>query len=253
MFSLSIRKTTLCTAISLSMGATLAAAIGTANAGDNAGASTLAERSSATSSATNLGVLANAILDRWQPIAEESGAFTPAWRETILWQLNRMDARMLKRIAEIDVDLSVNANASYMQFAQALRNAQMQLYLNAQQSTKVHAKLGSTTTDQVFIPITPCRVVDTRNVGGPINFGTTRNFYFWSELTGYSWASQGGTPFPSSTGAGTTCPLTVNPNGGAPSAAMATVTVVNATAAGNFIIWGGANPIPTASALNWTA
>jgi hypothetical protein len=45
----------------------------------------------------------------------------------------------------------------------------------------------------------------------------------------------------------------VNPNGGAPSAAVITLSVVSPTAAGNWIVWGGANPMPTASALNWSA
>src|SRR5262249_14722646 len=68
-----------------------------------------------------------------------------------------------------------------------------------------------------------------------------------------SWATQGGTPGPSKTA----CPGTVVTSQGGtlgnvePSAAMATVTVVNATAAGNWLIWGGAGAPPTSSALNW--
>jgi hypothetical protein len=38
-----------------------------------------------------------------------------------------------------------------------------------------------------------------------------------------------------------------------PAAAAATVTVVNATAAGNFVVWGGGAPVPTTSVLNWSA
>ena len=34
---------------------------------------------------------------------------------------------------------------------------------------------------------------------------------------------------------------------------MATVTVVNATAPGNFLVWGGAPPFPQSSTLNFTA
>jgi hypothetical protein len=45
----------------------------------------------------------------------------------------------------------------------------------------------------------------------------------------------------------------VNPNGGAPSAAVITVSVVSPAAAGNWVLWGGANPMPTASSLNWSA
>ena len=116
-------------------------------------------------------------------------------------------------------------------------------------SGKDPVKLGSTTTDQTFVPIAPCRIVDTRNVGGRIAAGTTRNFYFYSNAFAYNWGNQGGVNGFS----GLTCPGTLNPIGGPPSAAVITVTVVSPTAAGNWILWGGANPIPTVSALNWSA
>jgi hypothetical protein len=101
----------------------------------------------------------------------------------------------------------------------------------------------------VFIPIVPCRIVDTRNNGGPISAGQTRNFNFYATAFADNWSNQGGV----AGSAGLTCPGTLNPNGGAPSAAVITVTVANPTAAGNWILWGGANPIPNVSALNWTA
>ena len=191
-------------------------------------------------------VLANKILDRWQAVAEQAGQNSAAWRDLFGTQLTKMNASILQGIDAVVVDPN-NAQASYAQFGQAVRNAVMQSYTLAQ-SGKGQSKLGSTTTDQVFIPIVPCRIVDTRNVGGPISAGTTVNYFFWSNNVTYTWGFQGGAGGP----AGTACPGTVNPNGGAPSAAVVTVTVVSPTAAGNFVIWGGANPIPNASALNWT-
>jgi hypothetical protein len=101
----------------------------------------------------------------------------------------------------------------------------------------------------VFSPIVPCRIVDTRNVGGMIAAGTTRNFYFYASSASFDWSTQGG----AAGAASSTCPGTINPNGGAPSAAVVTVTVVSPSAAGNWIIWGGASPTPTISALNWNA
>jgi hypothetical protein len=142
---------------------------------------------------------------------------------------------------------AANVRASYERFAQAVRNAEMQSYLLGQ-SGKGPTKLGSTTTDQVFIPIVPCRIVDTRNVGGPISAGFTRNFNFYASSASFDWATQGGAAGTASS----TCPGTVNPNGGAPSAAVVTVQVVSPSAAGNWILWGGASPIPTISGLNWT-
>ena len=113
-------------------------------------------------------------------------------------------------------------------------------------------KLASATSDQTFLPITPCRIVDTRIVGGPIAAGVTRNYYFYSTSAAYSWSSQGGAAG-SAGGASGACPGTVFPSGPAPSAAAVTVTVVAPSAAGNWIVWGGANPVPTISALNWNA
>jgi hypothetical protein len=56
------------------------------------------------------------------------------------------------------------------------------------------AQIGSLSTDLVFTPITPCRIVDTRTSQGgtgPITTGSTRGFGVW----GYaSYAFQGGSP-----------------------------------------------------------
>ena len=108
--------------------------------------------------------------------------------------------------------------------------------------------------DLVYVPITPCRIVDTRNVGGPISAGNQVNFFYYSDTAGFSWSTQGGDAGPSPTA----CPATVLTSGGGtlgtdpPSAAVATVTAVNTTAAGNFVVWGGGPPtsIPNTSALN---
>ena len=192
--------------------------------------------------------LANEILNRWEPIAVAAGQHSAAWRELFATQLGAMDASVLDAIKGVKVRAPSDARASYAQFTQAVRSAEMQSYLLAR-SGKGHMKLASTSADQVFIPIVPCRIVDTRNNGGPISAGQTRNFFFYTNAFAYSWGNQGG---PSGFG-GLTCPGTLNPNGGAPSAAVITVTVVSPTAAGNWILWGGANPIPTVSALNWAA
>ena len=116
------------------------------------------------------------------------------------------------------------------------------------------AKLGSPTTDLVFVGFTPCRVVDTRNSGLGISAGTQRNFYYYSDGNPGSWSTQGGDPGAASTA----CPNTVFTSAGgtlgnvAPAVAMANITAVNTTAAGNFIVWGGsAGAIPNTSVLNW--
>lgn len=193
--------------------------------------------------------LANNILNRWEPIAADAGAHWIGWREMFATQLGAMDVSTLRSLDRLKIETSDSAAVAYARFAQAVRGAEMQTYQHAV-AGKVRAKLGSPADDQVFVPIVPCRIVDTRNVGGPIAAGTTRNFRFYSIGSSDDWSTQGGIAGPSTV----TCPGTVLPAGGVygPSAAVITVTVVSPTAAGNWIIWGGANPIPTVSALNWT-
>jgi hypothetical protein len=58
-------------------------------------------------------------------------------------------------------------------------------------STLASAQLGSLSTDLVYTPVTPCRIIDTRNAGtasGILAAGSTRGFIGW----GASYANQGG-------------------------------------------------------------
>ncbi len=193
-------------------------------------------------------VLANEILNRWEPVALAAGEHSDVWRDMYTTQLIRMDAATLGEIDAVVVDAATDPKLNYAKFAHAFKSALMQSYMAGGLSGKGNMKLGPTTTDQAFIPITPCRVVDSRNLLGPILAGFTRNYQFYASTTGFDFgATQGG----NSGAAGTVCPGTVNPNGVAPSAAVVTITVVGPTAAGNFVLWEGASPRPTVSVLNW--
>jgi hypothetical protein len=109
----------------------------------------------------------------------------------------------------------------------------------------------------VLTPLTPCRIVDTRNVGGPIVAGSSRRFYFYNDSSAFSWSTQGG----AGGTAALSCPGTTLTSAGgtlgvlAPAAAVLTITVVNATAPGNYVVWGGGPPasVPNTSMLNWSA
>jgi len=219
---------------------------------NNAVAQPTANAKTLTSATRDPVLLANDILNRWEPVAVAAGVHTSVWREMFLAQLGAMDVAILGRIDGLKVDTAIDAKVGYAQFAGAFRSALMQSYMAGREG-KGHMKLGSLMTDQVFIPITPCRVVDTRNVGGPIVAGTTRAFYFYTaDLPQSAWSDQGGVPGASVT----SCPGTVLTTIGGtlsapPSAAMATVTAVNPSAAGNLIVWGGAGSVPQSSALNF--
>lgn len=102
-------------------------------------------------------------------------------------------------------------------------------------ATVVTDSIGSSNSDLVYTPVTPCRIVDTRVAGGQITGNTFRTF----DLDGGNLSFQGG----SATGCG--IPF------GAPSAAALTITSVNPVGAGYFSAWGlGSQPFT--SVLNYT-
>lgn len=99
---------------------------------------------------------------------------------------------------------------------------------------------GDVDKDLVFVPITPCRIIDTRVSGGAIAANTTRNFDVTSTS---SYAGQGGSA--------TDC----NGAGNAGSYAAAAINFVAVTpSAGGYITAFPLNASqPTASTLNYTA
>jgi hypothetical protein len=102
--------------------------------------------------------------------------------------------------------------------------------LTAEGSQVVPLDLGQFSADLVYTPVTPCRIVDTRNAGGPIAANTTRTF----DVDASNYATQGG--FNGSCGI---------PFGVATAVAM-TITVAKPTAVGFFKAWGlGAQPVAT--------
>lgn len=108
-------------------------------------------------------------------------------------------------------------------------------------SSEISPKVfGDADKDLIFVPITPCRIIDTRVSGGPIAANTTRNFDVNSTS---SYAGQGGSA--------TDC----NGAGSAGSFAAAAINFVAVTpSSGGYIT---AFPLgasqPTASTLNYTA
>lgn len=176
-------------AIALSFGA---GAFGAATAAETFGATKgLSNEVGAASGEINPVVVANDILNRWEPVAIEAGIHTSAWREIFATQLTRMHISVLRQLDSINVR-GDTAKSDYAQFERGVRNALMQAYVQGT-SGKGHIKLGSTTTDQVFIPITPCRVVDSRNLLGPILAGFPRNYQFYASSASVNFGTtQGG-------------------------------------------------------------
>ena len=90
--------------------------------------------------------------------------------------------------------------------------------------------------ESVYVAITPCRILDTRNGGGKFNNGTTRNFYVGGT---FGFAPQGG----HSGGCGIPIGAT---------AIAASIGAVNSAANGYLVAWPQNLSKPNASNLNYT-
>lgn len=182
--------------------------------------------------------LIETILARWQPAAVRFGADPKSWPDAFGLALSMLPASTLRDLAAASPANGFAGIASTV--SQTLRGV-------AEKQGVVFKALGQTTSDLVFVPINPCRIVDTRfGGGGFITTGSPRNFVYANPASG-TFASQGG----SATNCGLVFASSVTPL--SPKAIAATVTVVNATGSGNFVIYpAGATP-GTTSALNYTA
>lgn len=102
--------------------------------------------------------------------------------------------------------------------------------------------LGENRSDLLFVPVQPCRVIDTRTGGGPIAAGTQRHF----EVAGTAnFEAQGGNA------GGCGIPLGVS----TPIAAAVVINfiAVSPSGAGNLRAWEFGQPAPLASVINYAS
>src|SRR4028118_856185 len=100
------------------------------------------------------------------------------------------------------------------------------------------AALGSATSELVFVPLAPCRIIDTRKSQGPIPAGQTRSF----QVAGITeFGPQGGTIG----GCG------VPPGGAEPVAAavMLNIVAIDVAGKGNLAAWAYGHPQALASSI----
>ncbi len=100
------------------------------------------------------------------------------------------------------------------------------------------ALLGSTTADLVYNPLAPCRIADTRIVGGAISGGFFRAFHGY---TSTNFATQGGNT-------SSNCGIPANP-----SALMLNITVAAASAPGYLTVFPFNTTRPLAANLNYAS
>jgi hypothetical protein len=105
-------------------------------------------------------------------------------------------------------------------------------------STLASAQLGSLSTDLVYTPVTPCRIIDTRNAGGVLAAGSIRGFNGW----GSNFATQGG--------AASNCGIPVTTD---TAAIVVNFTVVSPSTAGYITAYPSNAAQPLAASLNFNA
>jgi hypothetical protein len=98
--------------------------------------------------------------------------------------------------------------------------------------------LGNTAADLVYTPVVPCRLADTRNAGGFITGGSSRDFKVWV----------GGGGFTAQGGHASNCNIPANP-----AAVALNLTAVNPGGFGNLIVYPAGGAEPNTSVLNYQA
>jgi hypothetical protein len=101
--------------------------------------------------------------------------------------------------------------------------------------------LGDGTSSLTFVPLAPCRIIDTRNSGaGKMNPSETRTF----QVAGVTeFGPQGGTTGGCGVPSGSAVP--------AAAAVMINLVAVDAEGQGNMLAWPYGQPMPTASSINF--
>jgi hypothetical protein len=153
-----------------------------------------------------------AVLVKWQNEAEDGGF-------ELASVLPRLSAEQLLRAqdAQSAEDLNAAIYGRSARFDPSLVNS-----------------LGEGNSDLVYFPVTPCRIIDTRNAGGILIAGATRSF-----------DSQG--PFTGQGGSATSCGLP----GSDTAALVLTITVVGSTGPGDLRAWPYGLAAPLASVINY--
>lgn len=181
---------------------------------------------------------AEKIVQRWEAAARQSGRWDERWHKDLTDALSNLSPDNLlaaNKAETFETMMAVLAQGPQAVTAKPASSAAAST-LQAQDTVIAPLALGSFSSDLVYTPVTPCRIVDTRNAGGPIPINTQRTF----DMDGSDFSAQGGFAGP--------CGI---PFGVATAVAM-TITATQPTTGGNFRAWAlGAAPVATV--LNFAA
>lgn len=165
------------------------------------------------------------IITRWAPeAARQQGPQAKGWGERMAPILRNADMANLERAASA---------ATFEQMGSAMVGRTVSTSLaRPGMGAQALAPLG---TELVYTAITPCRIVDTRLVGGPLLGGTSRGF---EAFTATDFSTQGGDA--------TNCGIPENV-----AAVTLNLAATNVPRFGNFTIYASDAARPLASSLNY--
>ena len=125
-----------------------------------------------------------AIVDQFQAMAEAEGITGDQWRATMLGNL--MKGAEANFAAVSYARSYADAMSTSLQVARTGNNAAPAGKTSASGSADVAEALGDGTTDLVYKPITPCRILDTRVGGGAIPANTAKTYNYYGSNVGSS-------------------------------------------------------------------
>ena len=182
-------------------------------------------------------VIVDQIVRKWGPFVESvHKTSASAWTKRMGGTFAAANDANLQRAAGMKTFQGMMDALTGQQVSDARVMASLATQAQVLGSSPHQALLGSTASDLVYTPLAPCRIVDTRVIGGPITGGTSRGFHGY---TSTNFSAQGGT-------SSSDCGIPANP-----SALMINVTVVSPTAPGYLTVFPFGTTQPLASNLNY--
>lgn len=166
--------------------------------------------------------LAEGIVERWAPYVEKTyGTTSSEWAERMRGTFEGADISNLERAASA---------GDFQQMTTLLLGGK-----SAQPGLATPTALGTAGGDLVYTPITPCRIIDTRVVGGMFGSNTTRSY---DAFTATDFTAQGGDA--------TNCDIPLNV-----SALTVKITSSLPLDDGHFTVYPSNEAKPLASSLNY--
>jgi len=161
----------------------LALSIGTAvAAGPSKGPGNPGVDSSALARAEAKFAAALAVVDQFKAQAAAEGITGDAWRFQMIGNLMQGSEA---NFASVSLARSYSdAMDASIAVARAGKPASNSEAASGSSAASVAADLGTVTSDLVYVPITPCRILDTRANGAPVAANTVKSYYFTNANVG---------------------------------------------------------------------